>query len=163
MITESPGTPKLQVSHASIVSDAASVFPPPDVASFLFDVFFVFGQTNYLYVDEQCLRDKLSRFYAGTFVLSAADASWVCTVLMMFAMGVQFSHLSSMASSNHFPLAEDATGQQRAQHEDDAVARKFHDKASKLIPGVIAIASVESVQAFGLLAVYALVCLRAPL
>lgn len=158
--SQSPDTPQLPSSAVSVVLDAASAFPPPEVASLLFDVFFVFGQTNYLYVDELPLRDKLRRFYDGSCTLSHTDAPWVSTVLMMFAMGVQFSHLSS-SSTGIMPSKMDESGHPSTLLEDDTVARRFYYKASRLIPDVIAIASVESVQAFGLLAVYALV--RAPM
>ncbi|KAF9629126.1 hypothetical protein BFW01_g10329 [Lasiodiplodia theobromae] len=140
---DSPSAIKLR-SQASVVIDAVSSFPPAEVAAFLADVFFKFAQTNYSYVDEQTLRQKLGRFYSLSPEIDINDAPWVCTILMIFAIGTQFAHLSSSA--------EDGTD----HGADDILALEFYHKASGLISDVIAVASIESVQAFLLLGVYTL-------
>ncbi|KAJ9635494.1 hypothetical protein H2199_008497 [Coniosporium tulheliwenetii] len=137
-----------------MVVDAATSFPPAEVAYFLFDVFFDYAQTNYSYVDEYSLRQKLQDFYTLTPVLGTHDAPWICTVLMMFAVGTQFAHLSSRPD-DHDP-AQLSTGQEDAHSADDAVVLTFYHSAARLIPDVIAAASIDSVQAFLLLGVYAL-------
>lgn len=73
---------------------------------------------------------------------------------MMFAVGTQFAHLSSMPDE-HGP-AELSTGQEDTHSADDAVVLAFYHSAARLIPDVIAAASIDSVQAFLLLGVYAL-------
>ncbi|KAF2180860.1 hypothetical protein K469DRAFT_729574 [Zopfia rhizophila CBS 207.26] len=146
-------TTQLQ-SKPSLVADAVTLFLPTEVAYFLSGVFFDFAQTNYSYVDEHFLRDKLRGFYSSSLDLDIVDASWVCTVLLMFAIGTQFAHLSS---KNDEDSSEGASAQHdNTQSTDDQLALAFYHRASKLIPDVIAAASIESVQAFLLLGVYAL-------
>ncbi|EON68772.1 hypothetical protein W97_08030 [Coniosporium apollinis CBS 100218] len=137
-----------------MIVDATASFPPAGIAYFLFDVFFDYAQTNYSYVDECSLRQKLQDFYTLTPVLGTHDAPWICTVLMMFAVGTQFAHLSSRPHEHH--SVELSTGQEDAHSADDAVVLTFYHSASRLIPDVIAAASIDSVQAFLLLGVYAL-------
>lgn len=137
-----------------MVVDAAGSFPPAEVAYFLLDAFFEYAQTNYSYVDEDSLRQKLREFYPLSPTLGINDASWVCTVLMIFAIGTQFAHLSSKPDQDG--AAEDSTAREDPHSTDDTIAIAFYHSASRLIPAVIAAASIDSVQAFVLLGVYAL-------
>ena len=72
---------------------------------------------------------------------------------MIFAVGTQFAHLSSqesMVSLAATAYLEDLTS------PEDAATLKFYHAAKTLIPDVITLASMESVQAFLLLGVYSL-------
>ncbi|CAM1509774.1 Fc.00g001090.m01.CDS01 [Cosmosporella sp. VM-42] len=140
-------------SQDSVVIDAASLFPPIDVAFFLIDVFFEFAQTNYSYFDEQSLRRKVDDFYSSAILLSIDDASWVCTVLMVFAVGTQFAHMDTASYGR--PEGENGD-EYETSFPDDALALVFYRKATSLIPDIITAASIDSVQAFLLLGIYTL-------
>lgn len=135
-------------SEARAVNDAAASLPPKEVADFLLNVFFDIGQTNYSYVDGKTLRDQLNTFYSKSAVLTVKDAAWLCMALAIFAVGTQFAHLADPVSSNADPgLREYST--------DDAVALAFYRAATQLVPDCLAVCSIESVQAFILLGIYA--------
>ena len=132
--------------------NASGSFPPSKVATFLVEVFFDYAQTKYAYVDEQSLRQKLDNFFSQQEALSSRDAAWVCTILMVFAVGTQFAHLSSRDNvSRASSRVPDGT-----PSPDDDAALTFYNAAVPLIPDVISLASIESVQAFLLLGVYTL-------
>lgn len=142
-------------TRPSTVIHAAEAFPPPEVANFLVEIFFEYAQTNYYYVDEQSLRRKLDRFFSDPRPLMPEDAPWLCTLLMVFATGTQFAHLSSQRGRNDVSKTNDAESHESPAPDDDA-ALNFYHAATPLIPDVISLASIESVQAFLLLGVYTL-------
>ncbi len=153
--TRSPTAIQLQ-SKAQVIVDVATIFPPREIAFFLLHIFFEYAQTNYFYVDERFLRLRLREFYSSPLRLDSSHAPWVCTLLMMFAIGTQFAHLESHTdSSNDSGEASDQQHNSTGKN-DHEVGLSFYHAACRLIPDVIADASIESVQAFLLLGVYAL-------
>lgn len=144
-------------SEGSVVANAAAFFPPQPVADFLINIFFDYAQTNYSYVDEQNLRDRLRNFYLDQDPIKTRDSPWVCTTLMVFAIATQFAHLSSSQHDDSRPGTEDPELEDLAAlSPDDNAALKFYHAAKTLVPDVIVLASIESVQAFLLLGVYTL-------
>lgn len=142
-------------TERSTVINAVAVFPPAEVANFLLDIFFKFAQTNYSYTDEQSLRNSLYRIYLDSTTIGSEDASWLCTLLMVFAIGSQFAHLSSkQVSENNVQTDSSSFGYFKSP--DDEAALTFYHAAITLIPDAITLASVDSVQAFVLLGVYTL-------
>ncbi|RKL10769.1 hypothetical protein BFJ70_g16471 [Fusarium oxysporum] len=138
------------LSHGITVVEATSVFPTFDNASSLVSIFFEFGQMNYFYIDELAFRSSLEHFYNAPCKWTAQDAPWVCAALMVFAIGAQFSHLEGEDHSpNQAPQADSIW-------LDDALALMYYRQASKLIPDVLAITSLESVQALLLMGFYVL-------
>ena len=73
----------------------------------------------------------------------------------MFAIGTQFAHLSSREGQADASKTRNVELDNSASPDDD-VALTFYHAAISLIPDVISLASIESVQAFLLLGVYAL-------
>ncbi|KAI5457063.1 fungal-specific transcription factor domain-containing protein [Mariannaea sp. PMI_226] len=142
------------LSRDFVVYEAVSLFPPSQVALLLIDVFFNVAQTNYFYVDEGFLRHKISEFYGQATRLSITDAPWVCTTLMVFAVGTQFAHLASSQRGSMKRGNGDMMNISSAM--DDTLALAFFRKATSLVPDVMAISSPQSVQAFGLLGIYVL-------
>lgn len=139
-------------SETSIILKSALAAPPIEIANFLTDVFFQFAQTNYFYVDERSFRDKVGSFFSQSRALTPQDSSWVCTMLMVFATGSQFAHLSpkqNMVNNMDVEIADFLSA-------DDNAALCFYHAAKSLIPDIITIASIESVQAFLLLGIYTL-------
>ncbi|KAH8885848.1 hypothetical protein GQ53DRAFT_728435 [Thozetella sp. PMI_491] len=141
----------LQSSGPTVLT-VARWFPPQPIADFLVTIFFKYGQTNYFYVEENWAREKLESIYQQSSNASGDDSPVWCVLLMVLAIGTQFVDLDS-GGSNVQP--SDLDGDQDTAVEDD-VGITFYKLAVQLIPDVLAIASLESVQAFLLLGVYTL-------
>lgn len=152
---EEPNPSTHLLSRDAVVLEAVSLFPPAHSALILLNVFFEFAQTNYFYVDEETLRQRLDEFYSSSSRVGINDAPWVCTALMVFALGMQFAHLYQPSSrSSCGVLMREAYSV--CQTMDDALALTFYRKASNMIPDILAMASLESIQAFLLLGIYVL-------
>jgi hypothetical protein len=134
----------LQSSGPTVLA-AAQWFPPQPVAEFLIATFFKYGQTNYFYVEEKWVTAKLESVYSQAANGSSDDSPTWCILLMLLAIGTQFVDLESA----DFPSNDESTS------EDD-VGITLYKLAVTLIPDVLTIASMESVQAFLLLGVYTL-------
>ena len=143
------------LSESAVIASATASFPPREVANFLVRIFFQYAQTNYYYVDEQTMRQKLDDFFSRSQNLRPCDSSWICTILMVFAVGTQFAHLSSQQSTRLIPKTGTACNEDSSASED-AAGLVFYRAAKTIIPDVITLASVGSVQAFLLLGMYAL-------
>lgn len=135
--------------------EAVSLFPPAPSALTLLRVFFEIAQTNYFYTDEETLRQRLDQFYSCPTRVGSEDAPWVSVALMVFALGTQFSHLcqSSVRGPNR-ELMRDAHG--ICQSMDDTIVSTFYHKATNLIPDILRMGCIESVQAFLLFGIYVL-------
>ncbi|PVH72904.1 hypothetical protein DL98DRAFT_659773 [Cadophora sp. DSE1049] len=149
VITENWRAKQLQ-SPASSVFALLQSLPPRHVVDFLVTIYFQYAQTNLSFIDEKFLREKLEVLLDTPSIVAESDAGWVCSVLMVLAIGTQFAH---MASGTLTQVNEDKTAE---QPPEDDVGVELYRLACKLIPDVIAIASLESVQACLLLAHYAL-------
>jgi hypothetical protein len=149
------GTNSYSPSPRDAILEAASLFPPAPSALVLLRVFLEFAQTNYFYIDEESLRQRLDQFYSCTSQLEAEDAPWVSVVLMVFALGVQYSnHYQSLTRDSCRELMRDA--HDICQSMDDSIASKLYQGAIKRIPDILAVGSIESVQAFLLFGLYML-------
>lgn len=124
------------------------------MADFLVQIFFKYAQTNNFYVEEDWLLEKLGICYNDPESLSSDDAGAVCSILMVLAVGTQFAHLESSTPVNSLPSGS-ATNQDHHFSEDE-VGLTFYQFASKLLPDLIATASVRSVQACLLIGTYLL-------
>ncbi|KAK7214260.1 hypothetical protein V2G26_021438 [Clonostachys chloroleuca] len=139
------------LSRTFVVQDAASLFPPAEVATILLDIFFNISQTNYFYVDER-IQHRMSEFYTQMTPLTIADAPWVCTALMVFCVSTQFAHLAQKNKGRY----ENSEEVNVPSAIDDAFALSFYRKATSMIPDLLAIGCPQSVQAFILMGVYSL-------
>ncbi|KAJ4328587.1 hypothetical protein N0V84_000946 [Fusarium piperis] len=146
----SVATAEQLLSWPFVVQDAVSLFPPAEVATALLDIFFNVAQTNYFYVDEECIRTRISEMYTHPATpLTIADAPWVCTALMVFCVSTQFAHLAPQVKGRQSDT--DVTSA-----IDDALALSFYRKATAMIPDLLTIGSAQCVQAFILMGVYTL-------
>lgn len=148
-------------SHKSLVQSVISCLPPRAVANFLVQVYFRHAQVNCFYVEESWLRKKLEFLYEAPGHVNSEDSAWVCSVLMVIAIGTQFAHMAAGPPEDN--LSEPDGGERDGQKTpsgpadtDSDVGVTFYQMASKLIPDIITMASMESVQACLLLAHYAL-------
>lgn len=137
-----------------MVSASTTCLPPRYVADFLVQIFFKYAQTNNFYVEEDWLCDKLATCYANPSSLSSDDAGAVCSILMVLAIGTQFAHMESPKAVNLLPPSSEAT--QDHHFSEDEVGLTFFQFASKLLPDLIATASIRSVQACLLVGTYLL-------
>lgn len=135
-------------SSGSCVTLAKTYFPPKQIAEFLTSAFLKFSQTNYFYFHEATFREKLDFYYANEHPLSINDAGWICTLLMTFAIGTQFAHMQTKSTPASVSSVEDTS--------DDQIGLELYRYSCRLIPDLITVASVETVQAFLLLGVYTL-------
>jgi hypothetical protein len=128
--------------------------PPQPVGEYLISIFFRYGQTNYYYVEEDWALAKLESLYSQTSSMSSDESPAWCILLMLLAIGTQFADLDSATN-----IATDSATEATAGHDiaaGDDVGLALYKIAVQLIPDVITIASIESVQAFLLLGVYTL-------
>lgn len=141
-------------SGSSLVSAAITCLPPRYVSDFLVQIFFKYAQTNNFYVEENWLRDKLDTCYTNPASLSSKDAGAVCSILMVLAVGTQFAHMESSTPVNRLSSGPSIGDGHR--FSEDEVGLTFYQFASKLLPDIIATASVRSVQACLLIGTYLL-------
>lgn len=142
----------LQISGSNDPS-VARWFPPQPVAEFLVALFFKYGQTNYFYVEEKWVAATLECVYKYTRDGSRDESPIWCFLLIIMAIGTQFAALDS-AKNDELPV-DHSKNHESAPIEAD-VGINLYQQAAKLIPDMLAIASVESVQAFLLLGIYTL-------
>jgi len=126
--------------------------PPKDISMFLLKTYFCHAQTNTLFVDESWATANLQRLYAALALMCEEDAPWVCTMLLVLAVGTQFAHLEDK------PLSDEPSFAGSNEHETavESVGVSLYRRATRIIPDVLTIASVESVQALLLFAHYVL-------
>ncbi|KAI2794560.1 hypothetical protein POX_a01159 [Penicillium oxalicum] len=141
-------------SGSSLISSSVTCLPPRYVADFLVQIFFKYAQTNNFYVEEDWLREKMAICYTNPSQLSTDDAGAVCALLMVLAVGTQFAHMESTTAVNRQPTT--TTADQDHHFSEDEVGLTFYQFASKLLPDIIATASVRSVQACLLIGTYLL-------
>ncbi|OJJ97568.1 hypothetical protein ASPACDRAFT_1872880 [Aspergillus aculeatus ATCC 16872] len=133
-------------SPTSVVSSAMVYFPPRDIGEFLTETFLQFAQTNYFYFDERTLRQKMDYYYSNEHALAIHDAGWICTLLMTFAIGTQFAYMQMKPTQMSLHLSQEIP--------DDRAGLELYRFSCRLIPDLITVASVETVQAFLLLGSY---------
>ncbi|KAJ5758544.1 hypothetical protein N7520_005700 [Penicillium odoratum] len=136
-------------SSLHTAAEAMTQLPPRPIAEFLVGLFFKYTELNSFYVERRWLQEKLQLCYNPSTEFTAADTPWVCTIFAVLAIGTQFAHMEEDRSSP--TLSEEI-----AICSEDSVGLGFFHVACRLGPDVILAASYESVQAFLLLAVYAL-------
>ncbi|PLB39593.1 Zn(II)2Cys6 transcription factor [Aspergillus candidus] len=141
-------------SGTSLVSASVTCLPPRFVADFLVHIFFKYAQTNNFYVEEDWIKEKLNRCYVDPASLSSNDAGSVCSILMVLAVGTQFAHMESATPVNR--LSGGPMNPEDHHFSEDEVGLTFYQFASKLLPDIIATASIRSVQACLLIGTYLL-------
>lgn len=142
-------------SPKTLVQSVLSCLPPRAVSNFLLQIYFQFAQVNCFYVEEAWLRKKLDFLYEAPGHVTSEDSAWVCSVLMVLAIGTQFAHMAAGPPKDG-ENGENESATTLPGGSDSEVGVTFYQMASKLIPDIITIASMESVQACLLLAHYAL-------
>ncbi|POR38321.1 Uncharacterized protein TPAR_01468 [Tolypocladium paradoxum] len=140
---------ELQSPSNTLVS--LSSLPPRAIADFLIHCFFEHAEANYFVVEKGWLKTKVDLVYENTASLSGRDAGVVCMIFTILAIGTQYAYLESLAAG------ADGTTQKRTDlFTEDSVGKAFYQQACRLLPDVITVASLESVQACLLMGIYTL-------
>ncbi|KAL2857628.1 fungal-specific transcription factor domain-containing protein [Aspergillus pseudodeflectus] len=132
-------------SSTHMVSQVMSHLPPRPIATFLVSMFFKYSEGNAFYMEQAWLEEKLDRCYLQSAEYSLSDIPWVCSVFAVLAIGTQVAHMEDQSATEDLNLCS-----------EDSVGLSLYHIACRLVPDVILVASHESVQAFLLLALYAL-------
>ncbi|KAJ6111023.1 hypothetical protein N7486_003258 [Penicillium sp. IBT 16267x] len=138
-------------SSIHIVTEVIAQLSPEPTATFLVGVFFKYAEGNAFYLEKAWTHDKLQLCYQAPTKLSGKDMPWLCSLFSVLAIGTQMAHMEDDRSDPNPGEPEEA-----AECVEDTVGLAFYHVASKLVPDVILAASYESVQAFVLLATWAL-------
>jgi hypothetical protein len=112
-------------------------------------IFFKYSETHCFLVQESWVVSKIDLLYKSpeSFTHKGAEAT-VAIVLSVFAIGTQYAHLES--------LGQAPTNASGSAFSEDDVGATFYQQAIRLLPEIIEIASLESVQACLLFGYYAL-------
>ncbi|KAK1983005.1 fungal-specific transcription factor domain-containing protein [Colletotrichum cereale] len=141
---------ELQSSSNTVAS--LSSLPPRYVADFLVHAFFNHAETSYFYVERRWLNEKLDLVYENSASLTRRDVGTVCMILIIFAIGTQYAYLDSRSERGGPPGA----AVDSSPFSEDTIGIMFYQQACRLVPDVITISSLESVQACLLIGLYTL-------
>ncbi|KAJ4127394.1 hypothetical protein NW765_017346 [Fusarium oxysporum] len=133
---------------SSRVLDVLSILPPKSIAKFLAQVYFEFAQANSFFVEDRWLYEKLELLYEYPETVTSSSTAWVCSVVIVLAIGTQFAHMGSGELAIMTPGDDE---NKPAEKEAETI---FYQTATTLLPDIITMASLESVQACLLLAHY---------
>lgn len=145
----STSTPVQQPRHtpdsAQRVREAARAFPPRPVARFLVSVCNEHGTDSFHYFDTAQISAELDEFYDNDNAPSRLDSAFVCLAHAVFALGSQWATLVRPAGSRTTPPPNDGDP-----------GRIFYQQARSLIPDIIELNSIRTVQATFVIGVYLL-------
>lgn len=135
-------------SSQSYLSAAISCCPPPQIARFLANVFFKYAETHYFFIRKSWLLENLNALYNDPSSFSRKGAAVISIILTVFAIGTQYAYLDSPGNSAGTEGTQDSS-------EDD-IGNTFYQNAVRLLPEIIELSSLESVQACLLFGFYSL-------
>lgn len=98
--------------------------------------------------------NKLDVIYSNASSLSRRDVGTVCMMFIILAIGAQYAYLDAQVEDSD-GLAHGPPAQANPSSED-AIGIMFYQQACRLVPDVITISSLESVQACLLIGLYTL-------
>ena len=141
LISQQVQPPRHTPDSAHRVREAARAFPPQAVARFLLSVCNEHGTDSFHYFDTARFSAELDEFYANANYSSRLDSAFVCLALATFALGSQWATLVRPEGSRSI---------------DGDPGRIFYQHARSLIPDVIELNSIRTVQATFVIGVYLL-------
>ncbi|PKX91094.1 transcription factor domain-containing protein [Aspergillus novofumigatus IBT 16806] len=142
-------TPPNQISNYPRAKQLRHLLHPPrHIAEFLISIFFKHAVTHYFYVDRPWLLSRLTALYTTPDTLTSKDAPVLSIILTVFAIGTQYAYLEAKSAP--------ASSSQNQNFSEDELGMMFYQEAIRLLPEIIEVSSLESVQACLLFAAYAL-------
>ncbi|KAI5465698.1 fungal-specific transcription factor domain-containing protein [Mariannaea sp. PMI_226] len=139
-----------ELQSSNTLTSLASL-PPRYVAEFLVQAFYTHAETNYFYVERGWFAEQLDLVYQNPGALSRREVGTVCIIWIVFAIGTQYAYLDSRPERGHAK-----GGMDDSPFSEDTIGIMFYQQACKLVPDVITVASLESVQAILLIGIYTL-------
>ncbi|KAF5615096.1 hypothetical protein F52700_13556 [Fusarium sp. NRRL 52700] len=131
------------------LSEAISSFPPANISNFLVTVFFKFANSYLFFVEQSWVFEKLDQLYKSPQGLSqAGNEATISILLTVLAIGTQYAYLE------HTDDGSDNTATSSLLEEE--IGAMFYQQAIRLLPEIIEISSLESVQACLLFGYYSL-------
>ncbi|KAH7147200.1 fungal-specific transcription factor [Dactylonectria estremocensis] len=142
-----PRAHQLRPGHNHL-SAAISSFPPSHISNFLVTVFFKFAESYLFFIEEGWVLDKLALLYNRPKSLTqAGDEVTVSILLTVLAIGTQYAHLERTKGT-------ESTSTSGLLEEE--ISTVLYQQAIRLLPEIIEISSLESVQACLLFGYYTL-------
>ncbi|KAL4964085.1 Zn(II)2Cys6 transcription factor [Aspergillus stella-maris] len=146
-------------SSTNLISQTLSHLPPRPITEFLIEMFFKYASGNLFYIEEDWIMQRVERAYnlstATVEGLTLGDIPWICSLFAVLAIGTQVAHMEGFAATGN--NAQDSNPDVDLDAcSEDSVGLSLYHIACRLVPDVLLVASHESVQAFLLLALYAL-------
>ncbi|KAF4947603.1 hypothetical protein FGADI_10284 [Fusarium gaditjirri] len=130
------------------LSEAISSFPPANISNFLVTVFFKFAESYLFFVEESWVFEKLDLLYKSPQDLNQVGSEVTISILLtVLAIGTQYAHLEHTIDSEN-------TSTSGLLEEE--IGAMFYQQAIRLLPEIIEISSLESVQACLLFGYYSL-------
>ncbi|KAJ8109936.1 hypothetical protein OPT61_g7087 [Boeremia exigua] len=137
--------PRHTPDSAHRVREAARAFPPQGVARFLVSVCNEHGTDSFHYFDTAQFSAELGEFYADSSSSLQLDSAFVCLAHAAFALGSQWATLVR-------PEGMTTT----VAPQDGDPGRLFYQHARSLVPDIIELNSIRTVQAAFVIGVYLL-------
>lgn len=132
--------------NLSAFSEVLSYLPPFQFAEFLTHTFFQHATSNYFYVKPAWLSEKLKIVYANPQRMCSRDIGILAIILSVFAVGTQYAHLQPSSKERN----------EINSKLESELGSSFYQKAARMLPDLIHLGSLESVQACLVLGLYSL-------
>jgi hypothetical protein len=133
------------LESATRVREAARAFPPQAVAHFLVSVCNEHGTDSFHYFDTAHFSTELDECYINPNSTLRLDSAFICLAHAVFALGSQWATLVRPEGSRTTPPPQDGDP-----------GRIFYHQAQSLIPDIIELNSIRTVQATFVIGVYLL-------
>jgi hypothetical protein len=139
-----------ELRSSSNILSLLALLPPRAIVDFLVRSFFKHAVVNYFFIERDWLNQHLRLAFEDPQAFSRHGVGVICIVFSVLALGTQFAYLESIGDGSRQaePLAD--------KFSEDSVGMVFYQQACRLLPDVITISSLESVQACLLLGMYTL-------
>ncbi|RDW77704.1 hypothetical protein BP6252_05757 [Coleophoma cylindrospora] len=139
---------QLHSGSGDSLAAAISLCPPRAIADFLVQTFYNYAETHFFYVEREWLNEKINLLYQDPGNVSVKGSATVGIILTVFAIGTQYAYLDSRG--------QNGKASSEPRFSEDEVGKLFYQHAVRLLPEIIELSSLESVQACLLLGVYSL-------
>ncbi|CAO2654486.1 Nn.00g112190.m01.CDS01 [Neocucurbitaria sp. VM-36] len=135
----------LQPDQIQKLQKAANAFPPQSLARFLLSICNEHGTDSFFYFNQTQLQNEIDEFYANPNSELRQDIGFICLAHAVFALGSQWATM----------VAPEVNG--IALHPgDEDPGRIFHQQARALVPDIIELNCIRSIQATYVIGVYLL-------
>ncbi|OKO96981.1 hypothetical protein PENSUB_10384 [Penicillium subrubescens] len=128
---------------------AISCCPPRPIAEFLARNFFKYAETHYFFIGRSWFFERMNLLYGDPSTFAKKGGEVIISILLtVFAIGSQYAHLESST--------QNSTGTSSQNFSEEDIGATFYQQAIRLLPEIIELSSLESVQACLLFGYYAL-------